>query len=145
MKSKGGKIEYFCTNCGSPDIFKDKAHGQDSFSCRICHYYAPWRTRGKKRASTGIIINTTFTENYPETDARNLLKIMEDFKKNFGPPPKRQYIKAGFLIYNNINNLPGIMRSPKDLINGSNRTLFGLRVELDLSLEADKWELKDID
>ena len=45
MLSKGGKREYLCPDCESPDIEKGRIYGSSVAICTVCNTYWPWRDR----------------------------------------------------------------------------------------------------
>lgn len=51
MRSKGGKIEYLCPECGSPSIQIVRVIGaQKSGACNVCNSWWAWRSRVKRKA-----------------------------------------------------------------------------------------------
>ncbi len=48
MLSKGGKIEYRCPDCHSRSIYQAEVYGQNSYVCRTCTLWGPWRERFKE-------------------------------------------------------------------------------------------------
>jgi len=60
ITSKGGKIQYFCPACRSPNIEKVEmwqAFGPTLFcwSCDDCGQYGPWYMRLKQSLQTGKV------------------------------------------------------------------------------------------
>lgn len=49
MLSKGGKREYFCPECRSPNIGHCFSYNQSSYWCSDCGHWGPWRTRINKK------------------------------------------------------------------------------------------------
>lgn len=64
LRSKGGKVQYFCPECGGSDISKIKVYGQISIECNECNTFGPWKRRVKFSTPIGSDIKNATTLGY---------------------------------------------------------------------------------
>jgi hypothetical protein len=49
--SEGGKVQYLCPKCGSPNVARFQFGGQKAIACTPCNAWYQWKARIKMTAS----------------------------------------------------------------------------------------------